>query len=164
MAFDSSTRFLEYYDGSRAAHTVLHSNSTSLFKLFLIQANCSHSSIHTSQHQSMEPFKIGLRELAELNEDQQVSPSPPPFACSTLRAPSPYTPPSLNHPRIHLQTFQNVSRLRAGGGVSWLLKALLTDRDKGIATREVCTRSTSLARYLPFSARDKRLLSAKPLV
>lgn len=79
MAFDSSTRFLEYYDGSRAAHTVLHSNSTSLFKLFLIQANCSHSSIHTSQHQSMEPFKIGLRELAELNEDQQVSPSPPPL-------------------------------------------------------------------------------------
>ncbi|KAM3568386.1 hypothetical protein VYU27_009491, partial [Nannochloropsis oceanica] len=56
----------------------------------------------------MEPFKIGLRELAELNEDQQ--------------------------------TFQNVSRLRAGGGVSWLLKALLTDRDKGIATREVARR------------------------
>jgi hypothetical protein len=29
------------------------------------------------------------------------------------------------------QTQQNVARLRERGGVSWLLKALKTDRDKG---------------------------------
>lgn len=111
--------------------------------------------MHTPQQLSMEPFKIGLRELAELNEDQQVSPPPPSFACSTLWALDPHTPPFLHHPRIHVQTSHNVSRLRAGGGVSWLLKALLTDRDKGIATREVCTRSTSLAPCPFFCAWDK---------
>ncbi len=35
------------------------------------------------------------------------------------------------HTQHQHQTQQNVTRLRERGGVSWLLKALKTDRDKG---------------------------------
>ena len=91
----------------------------------------------------MEPYEIGPRELAELNEDQQVSaPLPPPLPSSGHPTLTPPSYPPTTHTHL-LQTAQNVSRLRAGGGVSWLLKALHTDRDKGIATREVRTLSTS---------------------
>lgn len=86
-------------------------------------------------------FLVTRQELAELNEDQQVK--------WRLRCPMHafridgivhgVSHASLTHTvgrpidptQSNTQTQENVARLRERGGVSWLLKALKTDRDKG---------------------------------
>ena len=59
--------------------------------------------------------------------------------CNNRIDPIPNPPPN-KQTNIQTQTQQNVARLRERGGVTWLLGALKTDRDKGIDSAGVGAR------------------------